>query len=423
MRTAKSLLLSGCLFLTMQVCAADWPQFRGPGGLGTAADQGLPATWSSTENIVWQTDLPGPGASSPIVVGNKIFLTCHSGYGVPGKNGGEMKDLKRHLLCLDRGGKVLWTREVAAVLPEEEYQPGSFLSLHGYASSTPACDGERVFVFFGKTGVLAFDMDGKRLWQTSVGTQTHDWGSAASPVLFQDLVIVNAGVESGSLVALKKSDGKEVWKAGGIDSGWDTPILVEAAGRPELVISVQGRLRAFNPRTGKELWHCEGINDYVCPSVVAHAGIVYAIGGRANTVLAVRAGGDGDVTRTRTLWRENRGSNVSSPVYHDGHLYWSSESNGTVYCLDAARGKIVYEERLRPAPNRIYASPVVADGKLYYVSRTNGTFVVAARPKFELLGHNTIKTDSSVFNASPAISNGQLLLRSDRRLYCVGKKP
>jgi outer membrane protein assembly factor BamB len=342
---------------------------------------------------------------------------------VPDGPEGDMKNLKRHLVCVDRAGKVLWTRTVPAVLPDYEYQPGSFLSLHGYASSTPASDGERVYVFFGKTGVLAFDLEGKQLWQTSVGTGTHDWGSATSPVLFQDLVLVNASVESGSLVALNKADGKEAWKAGGMEWTWSSPVLVETGGRTEVVVSVHGRLRAFDPRTGKELWDCEGVDDYICPSVIAHDGVVYAIGGRTNTAVAVRAGGKGDVSATHTLWRQSRGSNVSSPVFHNGHLYWASESRGVVYCLEAAKGTVVYEERLKPGPDRIYASPVVADGKLYYVSRTKGAFVVAARPEFQQLAHNTLKGDSSVFNASPAVSNGQIFLRSDRYLYGIGKKP
>lgn len=424
MKRSRLVLLAGCLFFSLGAGAADWLQFRGPGGLGTAADRGLPATWNSTENIVWKTDLPGRGASSPIVVGNKVYVTCYSGYGVDDDNIGDPKNLKRSVLCLEReGGKVLWKREVAAILPEQDYQPGSFLSLHGYASSTPVSDGERVYVFFGKSGVLAFDLEGTQLWQTSVGTGTHDWGSGSSPILYKDLILVNASVESEALVALNKKDGKEVWQVRGITWSWSTPVLVEAANRPEVVISVEGRLRAFDPQTGKELWNCHGVDDYICPSVIGHAGIIYAIGGRSNTAIAVRAGGEGDVTKTHTLWRQNRGSNVSSPVYHDGHLYWASESKGVVYCLDAVKGTVLYEERLKPNPDRIYASAVLADGKIYYVSRNNGTFVVEAKPKFQLLSHNTIETDTSVFNDSPALSKGHLLLRSDRCLYCIGKKP
>jgi outer membrane protein assembly factor BamB len=409
------------LLVVAPIGAADWLQFRGPGGLGVAPDQGLPATWSATENIVWKTDLPGPGGSSPIVVGSKIFLTCYSGYGIPGEKASAMDALKRHLVCLDRAsGKVLWTSDVASELPETPYQ--GYQALHGYSSGTPVSDGQNIYVFFGKTGVFAFDLNGKQLWQASVGTRIHGWGSGTSPVLSGDLVIVNASVESGALVALHKKTGKQVWTARGMQSSWNTPVLVNVGGRQELVVSVSGRLLAFEPQTGAPLWTCHGVDDYVCPSVIGHEGVIYAIGGRSNTAVAVRAGGKGDVTKTHTLWRLNRGSNVSSPVYHDGHLYWASESRGIVYCVDAKKGEVVYEERLKPTSDRIYASPVVADGKLFYVSRNRGAYVLAAKPEFQFLAHNTIAGDTSVFNGSPAITDGQLLLRSDRCLYCIGNK-
>jgi outer membrane protein assembly factor BamB len=423
----RTILLAACLLFPLghglfgpEAGAADWLQFRGPGGLGQAADKDLPVTWSATENLVWKTPLPGAGASSPITVGNRIFLTCYSGYGLPDGNAGDMSALKRHLVCLERGsGKQVWVKDVAAQGQENPYQ--SFQALHGYASSTPVSDGKHVFVFFGKAGVFAFDLDGKQLWHASVGERTHNWGSGTSPVLHQDLVIVNASVESGGLVALNKADGKVAWRNQGMSSSWNTPLLLQAGGRDELVVNVHGRVLAYDPQTGKSLWTCEGFPDYVCPSIIAHEGVVYVIGARSNSALAVRAGGSGNVSDSHVLWRLNKGSNVSSPVYHDGHLYWASESRGIFYCVDAKEGKLIYEERLRPAPDRIYASPVAADGKIYLVSRTKGTFVFDASPTFKLLAHNTLD-DASVFNASPAVVDGQLLLRSDKALYCIGKK-
>ncbi|HXT58809.1 MAG TPA: PQQ-binding-like beta-propeller repeat protein, partial [Pirellulales bacterium] len=167
-------------------------------------------------------------------------------------------------------------------------------------------------------------------------------------------------------------------------------------------------------------WHCSGIEDYVCPSVIAHDGVVYAIGGRGKPGVAVPAGGEGDVS-DKILWKTPKGSNVSSPVYHDGYLFWVSESKGVAYCIDAKTGEAVYEERIEPRPDRIYASPVAADGKIYYVSRDKGVYVLAAKPEYELLAHNVIAGDPSIFNASPAVSDGQLLLRSDTHLYCIGK--
>ncbi len=397
----------------------DWTQFRGPGGLGISDDKGVPVKWSSTDNIAWKVELPGPGASSPIVVGNRVFLTCYTGYGLePAK--GDPQELRRHLLCFDRSsGKELWKKTFEPKLPEHKYEgEGSY---HGYAASTPISDGERLYVFFGKSGVFCFDLDGQQLWQASVGEGTNGWGSGCSPVLFGKLLLVNASIESGSLVALDKLTGKEAWKAGGVRSAWNTPLLVDAKSRREVVVSTESRLLSFDPNDGKALWNADGVHRYVCPSVVAHDGVVFAIGG-GHTSVAVRAGGSGDVTESHTVWRKPKGSNVGSPVYLDGHLYWATDGGGIVCCQNAATGEFVYEKRLEPGSGTIWSSPVLADGKLYFVSQTKGTFVVAAKPEYELLAHNTFAEDDSRTNASPAVHNRQLLLRTDRALYCIGKK-
>jgi len=423
---ARMLLIPAIyLTLTLPVASADWPQFRGLGGLGLAEDKNLPDTWDAEANIAWKSELPGPGSSSPIVVGNKVFLTCYSGYGLTKENPGNMEVLKLHVVCLDRRtGKILWTKDVPPALPEEKFQPN--VDVHGYASSTPVSDGKRVYVFFGKSGVHTFDLDGKPLWRAGVGTGTHGYGSAASPVLYQDLLIVNASVESGSLVALNKSDGKQAWAAKGIAGAYNTPLLVSLpAGRDELVIIDGGRtegdgyVRAFNPQTGEEVWTCQGLKSSVSASLVAHEGVVYAVGGPIT--MAVRAGGKGDVTQSHVVWTNRGGTAVSSPVYHQGHLYWTNP-DGLVTCVAADKGTEVYKARLQPQSGRIYASLVVGDGKLYFVSRENGTYVVEAKPQFRLLVHNRIENDTSVFNGSIAVCNGQLVLRSDRYLYCIGKK-
>jgi hypothetical protein len=323
-------------------------------------------------------------------------------------------------VCLDKQGKILWTRDVAADAADAAFR--GFQLYHGYASSTPASDGKIVYCFFGVAGVVAFDLDGKQLWRRSVGTSTNDWGTGTSPIVAGDLVIVNAAVESGALVALNKKDGSVAWTQQGMEWSWTTPLLIDFKGRSEVVVSIHNRLLAFDPKTGKESWNCEGLEDYVCPSLTAHDGVVFAIGARDNTALAVKAGGDGDVSKTHVLWSIKRGSNVSSPVYHNGHLYWAHESRGIVYCVDAKSGKIKYEERLDPEPDRIYASAFLAGGKIYYVSRNNGTYVVEARPEYKLIAHNTFASDTSVFNGSPAPMEGKLLLRSDRYLYCIGPR-
>ena len=341
-RIGLVLLLLGAASIAL---AADWMQFRGPGGSGQSDDKGLPEKWSEKENLVWKTELPGLGTSSPITVGDAIFITCYSGYGVDPKNPGDQKNLMRHLGCLDRKtGKVRWTKDLKPELPESTYSSGNN-SQHGYTASTPVSDGERVYVFFGKSGVYAFDLTGKELWKTSVGTGTNGWGSATSPVLYKNLVIVNASVESGSLVALDKMTGKEAWRAKGTGSSWSSPILVDLPdGKGEVVLNLPKKIIGYDPETGKDLWTCQGIADnYICPSVISHDGIVYAIGGRSpSTALAIKGGGRGEV---KPLWRTSVGSRVPSPVYHEGHLYWISDLNNVAYCLDATNGQKVYEER------------------------------------------------------------------------------
>lgn len=192
--------------------AGDWPRFRGPNGSGVSADAGpLPAKFSATENLRWKVPLPGPGSSCPIVVGDKIFVTCWSGYGVDRASPGEQGNLRRHLVCIDRKtGSTLWTSDIEPVLPEDQY--GGMFAEHGYASHTPVSDGERVYVYFGKTGALAFDMDGKQLWQTKVGQESdpRGWGSASSPVIYKNVLIVTASAESEALVGLDAKTGKEL---------------------------------------------------------------------------------------------------------------------------------------------------------------------------------------------------------------------
>ena len=403
---------------TATAAELDWSSFRGPGGMGVTAAKGLPTTWSTTENVAWKAPLPGPGASSPVVFGDRIYLTYFSGYLAAEGDEGSLDKLERHLLALDRAtGRTIWDRAVPAKLPEEER-----IRDHGFAANTPAVDAERIYAFFGKSGVLAFDHEGKQLWQTDVGDGTNGWGTAASPVLDGELVFINASVESKSLIALDRKTGAEKWRAGGIKESWNTPILVAApGGRRELVVALQGSIAAFDPLNGKSLWTCKtDITWYMVPSMVAADGVIYCLGGRSGIAsLAVRAGGDGDVTETHRLWKTTKGSNVSSPVYRDGHLYWVQDSLGIAYCAKAATGELVYEQRLE-RPGQIYASALLVEDRLYYLTRDGRTFVIAAKPEFEQLAVNDLR-DRSIFNGSPAVDGSRLLIRSDKFLYCVGK--
>ncbi len=404
------------------LAGADWTRFRGPDGSGISTDRGLPTTWSATENIVWKTPMPGFGASSPITLGGKIFLTCYSGYGLDQDEPGEQEDLRLHVVCADRDtGKILWNRGIKARLPEREYR--GYVALHGYASATPVTDGETVYAFFGRSGVFAYSIDGKLLWKRSVGANTHSWGSAASPILAGDLLIVNACVESGRLFALDKRTGKVAWQADGIVESWCTPGLIRLpSGNQELVLSMKDKVLAFDPASGERLWECESVPDYVCPSVVTHGDVAYITGGRTPVTIAVRGGGRGDVTKTHRLWKLKKTPKIASPLHHDGFLYWVSQ-RGVACCVDAETGKLVYQQRLqiRGGGDKVYASLVLADGKLYAVSRQGGTVVLAVGPELKQLAQNDLD-DRSTFNATPVVSRGQLLLRSDRFLYCIGKR-
>jgi outer membrane protein assembly factor BamB len=406
--------------------AADWPQFRGPDGSGVSSEKGLPETWSDSNHLAWKAPMPGPGSSGPIVWGNRVFVTCYSGYGVDPDDPGDQHKLTRHLLCLSLGdGKVLWQKTVPATLPEDPYQ--GQLTEHGYASSTPATDGERVFVFFGKSGVVAFDWKGTQLWQTSVGTGSAmmGWGSGASLVLSKDIVIVNANAESQSLVALDKRTGRQVWKvdAKGYNGAWSTPVLREkSGGKHELIVHMPDEIWALSLTDGGLLWFCTGVRGSAIPSPAIAGTTVFGLGGgpMGTGVIAVRAGGRNDVTSSNVLWRGETGSYVPSPLVLDGLMYWVDD-RGTVYCVSVDTGKQVYRQRLSGAGG-VYASVVAGDGKLYAVTRRKGTFVLAAGPVFKVLTQNRLGSDTTDFNANPAISQGRLLLRSNRSIYCVTAK-
>ena len=408
------------LFVIQNLIASDWPQFRGNAAMGRTDAKNLPLTWSDEKNIAWKATLSGLGASSPVVFGNKIFITCFTGFAVSSREPGDMANLKRHLLCLNLAdGKILWDTSTPAELPEQE----RIRENHGYASSSPVADAERVYAFYGKSGVFAFDHAGKQLWKTKVGDKLNGWGSATSPVLYKDFRVVNASIESDSLVALDRKTGKEVWRAGNVSESWHVPAFVTAPdGKTEIVIAKNGRVLGFDADNGSALWNVKtGIPWYMCPTPVAENGIVYVIGGRTpNGALAIRAGGRGDVTTTYVLWKIGKGSNVPSPILHEGNLYFAHENLGIIYCVNAKTGDLIYEERLDPNPGQIYASPVVGDGKIYFTARGGRTVVIAAKPKFERLADNTLEGNRGMFNSTLAVAGNRLLLRSNRALYCIG---
>lgn len=397
----------------------DWSQFRGSTGMGISDSTELPVSWTQDENVIWKKELPGAGGSSPITIGDRIYITCYSGFFVPGQTQGSKEELQRHLLCLStKDGSQLWEKKVKAKLPEEDR-----IRDHGFAANTPIADSDRVYAFFGKSGVIAYEHDGKEQWSAAVGSGTHGWGSGTSLILHKDLLIVNASIESQSLIALDRNSGDEKWRLNGIKESWNTPIVVKTEqGADELVVAIHGKILGVEPNTGEELWSCAtDITWYMVPSGVAADGVVYYLGGRSGTAaLAVRTGGRGDVTSTHRLWTSKKGSNVTSPVLLDGHIYWMHEKLGIAYCAAAETGELVYEERINRA-GQIYGSTLLGNGRLYYLNRSGRTFVVAAKPEFELLSTNELR-DGSLFNATPAVSGNHILVRSDKSLYCLGNQ-
>lgn len=417
----------------LPAATTDWPRFLGPAGAAIVKESRIPLTWSDTENLLWKTDLPGPGASSPIVLGNKVFLTCWTGYGdKPGEgvNPGDMRQLTRHLLCLSRAdGQILWDAKVPSAAAEDPFT--GFITEHGYATHTPVTDGEHVYVFFGKSGALAFDLQGRQLWQTSCGTGSGErrWGSAASPILHGSLLIINATDESQKLYGLDKQTGKMVWQAeGDFGMAYSTPNILKRGGVDDLVIAIPRELWGMNPDTGKLRWYAShGLTGNVSPSLIPGGGdTVYVFGGfPATRSTAIKLGGKGDLGPGAILWDSSSSSYVPTPILKDGHLYVINDQ-GFALCIDAKTGNDVYRERAtmgsRGGGKPFYASPVLVGDKLICVSRRNGAFVLAAKPKYELLATNEFASDTTHFNGTPAISGDRLILRSNKAVYCVGTK-
>ena len=444
---------------------SDWDRFRGPNGTGISLDPDpLPTTFSETENLQWKVALPGGGVSCPIVVGDKVFVTCYSGYGLESRDPGEIENLKRHLVCFDRAtGKTLWEKTVAAVLPEDPFR-GAGVPEHGYASHTPTSDGKNVYVFFGKSGVFAYDMDGNQLWQTSVGKESDDreWGSSSSPIVTGDVVVVAAGPESRAIVGLDKATGKELWRADsdGLGNVWGTPALAKIDdARTDVVIGAPNEIWGLNPATGKLKWYCVAMaTDQFNSSVVVADNRIYAVEGRrgGGGSIAIKTGGKGDITKTDVVWSGQDTNRFSTPLIFEGRIYLISGSQAR--CVNATNDEEIFQARIQAGdaasgndapggqPPREqggdrggfggggfggggfggggfggsdYSSPVLGDGKIYYVTRKGEIHVIKPTDKFEQLATNRVTSESEDFSATPAISSGQIFFRSNKHLYCV----
>ena len=389
--------------------------------------QAFPPKWSETENLSWKTKLPGAGSSSPVLTEDFVFVSSYSGYGEPGAGRGDEKSLQRHFSCLDRQtGKVLWSKSIANEVDEDPYT-GNGLPEHGYATNTPVTDGKQVFVFFGKTGVIAYDLTGNEQWRKSVGTSSgnRQWGSAASLTLVGEKLIVNAAEESETIFALSKETGETIWKseAGSLELCYSTPALVKVnENRTDLVVAVPEEVWGLNPENGKLTWYVEtSLTGNLSPSVIVDGDTVFVFGGyRSKGSLAIKVGGKGNVTDSNVLWTSRSTSYVPTPVLDNGRLYWIDD-NGFYHCLNATDGKSIDKQRV-PMQSKggraVYASALNINGKIYAQTRYNGLMVFEPGDKMDLVAQNKFD-DESQFNATPAVDKGQLFLRSDKFLYCV----
>jgi len=416
---------------------SNWPQWRGPEGTGISAERNLPEDWAENKNVRWKTPLPGKGHSSPIVWGKRVFVTTAiEGAAVPGAKavthnmgGQEWKHPdsvgadRKHtfkVIALDRDtGKVVWEQTAWEGTPYDDRHRKS-----SYAASTPATDGQRVYAFFGAEGLYAYDYNGKLAWKADIGKLgTVGMGTGTSPVLFQNLVIVQADEEDGknsSIVALDKKTGKEVWRTPRkVQVSWATPLLVNTGKRTELIASGTESVISYDPATGKELWRSKGVESNAIPSPVATSGrdmVVVSAGFPAKVAYAIKLGAAGELKDTDIVWKYAKGTAyVPSPILYGDYLYLLTDK-GVMTCLDARTGEVKYEGGRVPVPATFTASPVAFDGKILLTSEDGDTFVIKAGPKHEVLRTNSL---GEPVYASPAVAGGKLFIRAEKHLYAI----
>ena len=411
---------------------ASWPNWRGPTMQGHANDSRVPLVWGEKKNLAWKTPLPGSGNSTPIIWGERIFLTAASA------NGEE-----RYVFCVNASdGKIVWKQTAS-----KGVQPGKTHGWNGFASPSCTTDGKHVYAFFGTPGLFCYDMDGKKVWEHRFGVFTSEtgWGTAASPFLFEDLVIQNCdndgpGALRGNtpgetaapeaLVALDKTTGAVVWSTPRNQGrGFSTPCLIPTVqGRLDLVLNGPKGVWGYDPSTGKERWHCDRSDPdelarFGEPMPVFDSHALFVVSGRPGPCQAIQMPDSGNVTRTHVLWKSVRKGHrdVGSPILVDGRIY-SVDSKATLSCTDFKTGKEIYNERLSQGKGQALASPVFVHGKLLFVLDDGVTIVVEPGPKFKVVERNRLGKGGALdFGASPAIANGRLFLRSQSYLYCIAE--
>jgi outer membrane protein assembly factor BamB len=382
-----------------------WSRWRGPSGQGLVEGTGYPDTWSATTNVLWKTAVPGSGSSSPIVWGDRIFLTTS-------RSGGRRVSI---LSFRRSNGELLW--ETDAPEGQAEYVH----SKNSQASATVTTDGERVYASFGSRGMLAVDFEGRIVWHRDLGRIDNYHGTAGSPLLYRNTVIIYQDQSGGAfIIALDTRTGETRWRTSRTASvGWGTPITVTVGDHDELIVSSQRHVRSYDPATGEELWNCGGNLFEVIPTPVVGHGLIFCSSGRAGPTLAIRPGGQGDVTDTHVAWKTTRGSPfVPSPLVYGDYLYLVNDMSSVVTCLNAKTGETVWQERLgRPRREGVSASPVVVDDTLFVTNDDGQTFVLRTGAEFELLHINDIGARTL---ASPALVDGIWYFRTSQELFAIG---
>lgn len=430
-----------------------WPHWRGPGRNGMARG-GAPTEWSDDKNIKWKTEIPGRGHSTPIVWGDRIFLTTavQTGAAPPagpsqepqadpqpdrpqegsrgrrggfrGADAGPQPEHRFVVLCIDKkNGRIIWEKTATVASPHEGYHRtyGSF------ASQSPVTDGTNVYVSFGSRGIYCYDFNGKLVWQKDLGVKMRmrlQFGEGSAPSLQGDKLVINYDHEGDSfLVSLDKRTGKEIWRTPRQEmSNWSSPLVVQHRGRRQVVVSATQKVRSYDFDTGRLIWECAGLGLNTIPMPVQNDDAVLVMSGFRNPrLMAIRLGREGDLTDSNAiLWSATRGlSYTPSPVLHEKRLYVLTDQ-GMLSCFDAATGQPFYQQARLPNADSFKASPVGANGNLYLASESGIVTIVKMGEKFEVVATNTL-TDQ-VFIASPVIAEGELFLRSRNRLYCISTK-
>ena len=414
----------------------NWPQFRGAHADGLGEGITLPDTWSTTENVVWKTDLPGWGWSSPVVWEKRIFVTAavHDGprdkMFVGGYPGGFVKPTDEHrwmTYCLDFDtGKILWQREAHKGPPPQQRHPRN-----SYASETPICDGERVYAYFANIGLFCYDLDGKPLWDKRWESypMRGGWGTGTSPVLHKDcLYIVNDNEKESFIVALDKTTGKQVWRVARAEkSNWATPYVWENELRTEIVTIGTNRVRSYDLE-GKVLWELTGTSGLVSQIPMSKHGLLYlGAGYHYGPLYAIRPGAHGDIslksgeTSNKSIaWSQPRGSSIHPGYLIIGERLYVLFDAGLLTCFNARTGATIFpRERLETSGGRFYASPWAYNGKVFLLNENGTTWVVEDGAKFNVVRKNVL---GDFAWATPAIARGSLFIRTYTKLYRLQKK-